>query len=203
MWYIVALIVIGFLFSLVRFPKSENEKKQINEQIVRQDKLNRLIKDNVIEKSKTYINNDFTKAIILDEINNKVHLFNINNYQCFTYDFKDIIKSEVIIDNDTIISTKRGNQILGSVVGGVIAGVPGMIIGGLSSEQITSQKVKNVDLKLTLNDMNNAIFKINFLSPFPNNGFIKDSPQVKNALTSIDRWQGYFNVILKQQNQVI
>ena len=200
MLYILGFFVIALLLQFI--PKSNKGKQQINEQIGRQDKLNSLIKDNVLEKSKTYINNDFTKAIVLDEINNKIHLFNINNYQCFSYDFKNIIKSEVIIDNNTVISTKRGTQILGTAVGGMIAGVPGMIIGALSSEKITSQKVKNIDLKLTLNDMNDPIFIINFLSP-SNKGFIKDSPQVKNALTSLDRWQGYFNVILKQQNQVI
>lgn len=202
MWYIVGLFIIALILPVIRFPKSKKEKRQINEQIIRQDKLNRLIKDNVIEKGKTYINNDFTRAIILDEVNNKVHLLNINNYKCFNYGFEDIIKSEVMIDNDTLISTKRGNQVLGATLGGLIAGMPGMIIGGLSSDKITSNKVKSVDLKLTVNDLNNPIFKINFLSP-SNQSYTKDSPRLKNALTSIEKWQGYFSVILKQQNKVI
>lgn len=203
MWYLIGLFVIAFILSNVRFPKSEKEKNQINEQIIRQDKLNKLINDNVIEKTKNYINNDFTKAIVLDEVNNKIHVLNINNSKCLSYDFKDIIQCEVIIDNSTITSTKRGNQILGAVVGEMIAGVPGMIIGGLSANKITTEKVKSIDLKLTLNDINNAIFKINFLPPISNKGLSKDSSQIKNALTAIDRWHGYFKVILKQQNQAI
>lgn len=200
MLYIIIFLIIAFLLSLI--PISNTDKNQIKKQIIQQDKLNKLINENVIEKSNFYINNEFTKAIVIDEVNTKVNLFSTSNNSCRIYNFDDVIQSEVIIDNSTVTKTNRSKQVVGSVVGGAIAGVPGMIIGGLSGEQITTEKIKSIELKLTLNDLDNPIFKINF-SPISNKSFSKDSPQVRNAITSIDRWHGIFNVILKQQNKAI
>lgn len=198
MMYILTFLIISIIFFFI--PIFATDKKKINEQTEKQNKVHRLIEDNVIVKSKSYINNEYSKAIVIDEQNKKVHLFSY--YNCYTYSYDDIIESEVVIDNTTITSTNRGKQILGSVVGGVIAGVPGMIIGGLSNEQTSMDKIKSMELKLTLNDMDNVIYQINFLTP-TNNGLSKDSPQVKKAISDIDKWHGIFNIILKHQNKAI
>jgi hypothetical protein len=52
-------------------------------------------------------------------------------------------------------------------------------------------------LKLTINDLSNPTFKINFLSPITKVGWSKDSKRVKNALSEIEIWQGYFEIILR------
>lgn len=199
MFYILGFLVIGILISIIPF--SSTSKKERNQQINYQTKLNKLIDDNVIEKTRTFINNEFTKAIILDEVNKKIHLFNVSNNTCRNYNFDDIIQSEIIVDNSTLIKSQKGKQILGAVVGNAIAGVPGMIVGALLPDQIVSEKVKNINLKLTLNDIDNPIYQISFLNS--NKALSKDFAQVKNAITSIDKWHGIFDVIIKQQNKVI
>jgi hypothetical protein len=180
------------------FPKSSN-KEQINQEIEKQNKLNWLINKNVKIKSKEYINKDFTKAIVLDETNRNIHLLSTLNDKCITYKFDDLIESEVIIDNESITKFNRGNQIIGSVVGGIVAGVPGMIIGGLSSPTATSERIKNITLKLTFNDMDNPICKFDFL----NKSVTKDSHEYKVAMNFTERWYGYFTIILKQQNNIV
>jgi hypothetical protein len=197
MMYIIIFIIVVFLISI--FPFSSSSKKQIQNEIVEQNNLNRLININVTMKSKEYINKNFTEAIVLDEINKKIHLLSTITNTCKTFDFDELIESEVIIDNESITKFNRGNQIIGSVIGGVVAGVPGMIIGGLSSPTISSEKIKNITLKLTFNDMNNPICKIDFL----NKSVSKDSHECKVAMNFIDRWYGYFTIILKQQNKAI
>jgi hypothetical protein len=181
------------------FPKKN--KNQIQQQINQQDKLTKLIKANVLVKSRQFTNQEFTKSIILDEVNKKIHLFTISNNNCKSYNFDDLIQSEIIIDNLSVTKTNRGKQVIGSVIGGAIAGIGGMVIGGLSSEQITTEKIKNIELKLTLNDINNPIFKINFTPPLVK-AISKDLPQIKNAINSIERWHGIFDVLIKQQNKV-
>jgi hypothetical protein len=172
-----------------------SNKEKINQEIEKQNKLNSLINKNVASKSKEYINKDFNKALVLDETNRKIHLLSTVSKKCITYNFDDLIESEVIINNESITKFNRGNQVIGSVVGGIVAGVPGMIIGGLSSPSITSERIKNITLKLTFNDMDNPICKFDFL----NKSVSKDSHDYKVAMNFIERWYGYFTIILKQQ----
>jgi hypothetical protein len=177
------------------------DKDKIKEKIDTKNKLLQLV-NNIKGNNKKFINEENTKAIVIDESNKKVFLFSPIENKKLSYNFDDIIQSEVIIDDNTIISTNRGSQIVGMAIGGLLAGRIGAIIGGLSGSKNSKQEIKNIELKLTLNDMNNSIFKINFL-PITNVGLSKDSTKVKNALTKIDEWQGYFDIILKQQNNVI
>jgi hypothetical protein len=195
MTLIIIFLIISFVvaFLTVKNPiEVQNEKKQ---------KLDKLINENVLEQSRTYINQEFSKGIIIDEINKKVHLLTILENKCNNYNYEDIIQAEVLIDNNTITSTNRGNQLVGIAVGSILAGGIGAIIGGLSSSKISNEKIRNIELKLTLNDMNNVIFKINFLNH--SKGLSKESSEVKNAINSIDKWNGFFDIIFKQQNKVI
>lgn len=196
MTFIIIFLIISVVVAFL------TNKNPITEQKDKQDKLDILIKHNVIEKSRIYINEKFSKSIVIDEPNKKVHLLYILENKCNTYSYEDIIQAEVLIDNNAITTTNRGSQVVSSIVGGVIAGVPGMIIGGLSSKKTSTEKIKSIELKLTLNDMDNVIYKIDFLI-HSGKGFAKDSPEVKNAITSIDKWNGFFDIILKQQNSVI
>lgn len=198
MMYLIIFIIVAFLISTILFSNPSN-KEQINLEIEKQNKLNRLINKNVVIKSKEYINKDFSKAIILDETNQKIHLLSTINNTCKTYSFDELIESEVIIDNESVTKFNRGNQIIGTVVGGVVAGVPGMIIGGLSSHTVTSERIKNITLKLTFNDMDNPICKIDFLDK----SVSKDSHDYKIAMNFIDRWHGYFTIILRQQKNIV
>lgn len=198
MLYILGLFVVGVLgFILVYFMESG----KITEKIEQKKQLQRFIREKVPRYNKSFVNEESLKAIVLDETDKKIHLFSGNKHHM--YDFSGIIQSEVIVDNNIVTSTKRGKQIVGTAVGGLIAGIPGMIIAGLSTGQSTSEKIKTIELKLTLNDMNNSIFKISFFSSIFKDGDSKDSSKVKNAIIEIDKWNGIFNIILKQQNQVI
>lgn len=199
MLYMIGLFIIAILiFALSTYLDKDNIKEQFN----KKNKLLALVNVNVKGKIKKYINEEELKAIVLDETNKKIHLFISENVH-LPFDFNDIIRSEILIDNETIISTNKGSQIAGSIVGGIIAGVPGMIIGGLSGEQTAKGNIKNIELKLTLNNMSNPTFKISFLSHISKVGHSKDSSKIKNAINEIEKWQGYFDIILKQQNNVI
>jgi hypothetical protein len=198
MIYIFIFIIFAFLLSIGNIYLSKFKTKQ---EISQQSKLIQLINNNVIVRSKEYLNKEFTKAIVLDEQNNKIHFLSTLNNYCKTFNFDDLIESEIIIDSNSIIKSNRGNQIVSSAIGGIIAGVPGMIIGGLSSGKITSEKIKNITIKFTFNDLNNPIYKFSFLdNP---NGMLKDTNEYKNIMNFVDRWYGYFTVILKQQNKIV
>jgi hypothetical protein len=198
MTYLLGFFIISiFLFILSIYLQKGQTQKQI-------DIKNNLLKlvNDVKGNNKRFINPENTKAIVLDESNKKVYLFSPTNNIKLDYNFDDIIQSEVIVDGNTITSTNRGSQLMGMVVGGILAGGVGAIVGGLSGGKTSKDEIKNIELKLTINNMNNSIFKVNFL-PFTKVGWSKDSTKVKNSLSEIETWQGYFDIILKQQNNVI
>lgn len=196
MMYIFIFIIFSFLLSIYNIYLSKFKTKQ---EISQQSKLIHLINNNVIVRSKEYLNKEFTKAMVLDEQNKKIHFLSTINNNCKTFNFDDLMESEVIIDNISITKFNRGNQVIGSVVGGAIAGIPGMIIGGLSSPTTTSEKIKNISLKLTFNNMNDPIYRFDLLDK----SVSKDSHDYKITMNFIEKWNGYFTIILKQQNNLL
>ena len=204
MLYIIVIVVIGFILSMFTMPKSN--KKQIQNEIDIHTKVKQMINNKVENVSKEYINKEFSRGIVIDEVNKKVHVFNFSSNFHKSYPFNKVIQSDVIIDHSTITTTNRGKQVVGMAVGSMVAGVGGMIVGGLSSEQISNEQINKMELKLTFKDMDNPTFTINFLNHpkgYDKKGYKKDSPQVRTALSYMDKWYGYFNIILKQQNQAI
>jgi hypothetical protein len=193
MMYVFGMFIFGILlFTLALYVN----KDEANEKINKKSKFLESVNQNSNGKCKIFINREMTNGIGIDELNKKIHI--LSPTRNFIYDFNDIIKSEIVIDNQSVISTNRGSQLVGIAVGGILAGGIGAIIGGLSGGKISKQEIRNVELKLTINDLSNTTFKINFLSPVTKVGWSKDSTRVKNSISEIEKWQGYFDIILKQ-----
>lgn len=92
------------------------------------------------------------------------------------------------------------------MVGGVLLGGVGAIIGGLSGTKGSSKYIKEMDIKLTINDIENPIIKINFLDGQDKKhtnlkqGYHPNDMQYKQAVKDIEKWQGMFDVILHNQD---
>lgn len=161
-----------------------------------------------------FMSHNYSGGAILSEKEEKLYIFYSNggvneerSYGSFTCDFADIIESEVVVDSHTITKTARGSQIVGAAVGGVLLGGVGAIIGGLSGSKDSFDQVKEMDIKLTINDLNSPIHKINFLDgkdeeyKIMKKGFHKDSPEYKRAFKSMEKWQGMFDIILNNREE--
>ena len=75
--------------------------------------------------------------------------------------YDEIISVEVIEDNSVIASKSTMRTIGGAVVGVALAGGAGAVVGGLSGNMNMKKKVKIVQVKLRLRDINNPILIIN------------------------------------------
>jgi hypothetical protein len=80
------------------------------------------------------------------------------------YTFDQITKCEVMKDNVTTISTDRGSQLAGAVVGGALLGAPGALIGGLSSSKTSKENLKSVILKLYVDDPAHPVHDVCFFA---------------------------------------
>lgn len=77
--------------------------------------------------------------------------------------YRDVLSSEIFVDGETITKTARGSQLAGALIGGLALGGVGAIIGGLSGKTRSSEKVKRVDLRITVNDTKSPLHDINLM----------------------------------------
>ncbi|WP_346200677.1 hypothetical protein NSQ96_05235 [Caldifermentibacillus hisashii] len=76
--------------------------------------------------------------------------------------YRDIMQVELTEDDASISVTSRGSQLGGAIVGGALAGGVGAVIGGLSGKQTQKRTVKSIKLVITLDDLDNPFFNIEF-----------------------------------------
>lgn len=213
------LIIIGvcivsyFLINGQTFKSDVNQSNKLL--IANQNKLYAYLRKNELDQFKKYISNDYKNGIIFDESKNELWFFSkkfTNEDGTFEYSFSkykttQVIQSEIIIDNNSVYKTERGNQLLGAAVGGIAFGNAGAIVGGLTGTKTKETTIKNIDLKISVDDFNNPTHKISFLSnvdvytgQIDKNGYSAESSKVKAALNHIERWRGIMEIIIKQQN---
>lgn len=209
-------IIGGVIVAIVIFMVNTDLYKEIaNAKSINKNNLSKIMEESGAEGIEFRSHNN-SCAAILDKESEKLHVFysefqspsnNHHTYRHFSCNFSDIIESEVIVDNNTITKTARGSQIGGAVVGGALLGGVGAIIGGLSGTKGSFDQVMQAEIKLTINDLENPICKINFLDGQDENhkrqkrGYHRNDIQYKKAMEQLDKWQGMFDVILNNQNR--
>lgn len=120
-----------------------------------------------------------------------------NEIKIATYIYDNILDLQVVEDGKTIIQTSRDDftGIGRTLVGGVVAGVPGAMVGVASTTKIVRDYL--VDLKITVADPLNPIYRINFLSCL----YGKNSVEYKEALKNAHHWHGVLSAMIKRAKE--
>ena len=141
---------------------------------------------------------DGTNGLAIDEQRKKICLIDHQqqNISCRVVEYESLLSSELFEDDSTVTKTVRSSQIGGALIGGVALGGVGAIIGGLSGQTNTSEKVKRIDLRLTVNDTRNPLHDVNFL----NFEMKKDSPNYQNAMKTARHWHSLIEVLIKRSD---
>lgn len=136
------------------------------------------------------------EKLLIDE-NSKQICFYWHEKSPKKYSFSDILKSEVIINGDTITSTSRSSQIGGALLGSVLAGGVGAIIGGLSGKQTTKENISEIKLQVIVNDTKSPVQTINFYKS--NISHSKDL--LKKEIDSANYCHNLISVLIKQADE--
>ncbi len=83
---------------------------------------------------------------------------------------RDLLEVELVQDGISITKTSRSSQAANALIGGAIFGGVGAVVGALTSTSVTSDKIKRIDLRLTVNDLDRPLFILNFLNSATNKG---------------------------------
>ncbi|OAS85115.1 hypothetical protein [Metabacillus litoralis] len=211
MVYVIIAIFLAYI--IYKYQNSKQKETQVSNQ----NNLLSVINQKDINEQQKFISRDFSNALIVDN-ENHLHIF-YNKFKKQNGEFEigyaeyspdQIMESEIIIDNQLIQKTVRSSQLAGIAVGGLVGGGVGAIIGGLSGSKSSEDKIKNVDLKILVEDMSKPSYKINFLTNFDpdtnleyKKGYSKDSGEVRAALNNIEKWYGIMEILIRQQNKVV
>lgn len=112
------------------------------------------------------------------------------------YDFGDILASEIEEDGETIIKKSVSGTLGRALVGGILTGGIGALVGGLTATGKQKEKIKSINLKITVNDLSNPIYKLNFLNIEAKRG----SLVYKSAYEQVEKWHGIFSVLVNQKS---
>ena len=204
-------IIVAIILTVISWDDIVEEFKACE---INKEKLDKLINEKQL-KGTVFKSHNASCAAVLDKQKEELHIFypvyqnksnKQYNYRHYSCKFSDIIESEVVIDNQTITKSSKLAMAGGAVLGGVLAGGVGAIIGGLSGNKKQFDRVRQIDIKLTINDLDNPVQKINFLDGKDSsyrkllNGHHKNSEEYKEAIKQVDKWQAIFDVIIKNNS---
>jgi hypothetical protein len=100
-------------------------------------------------------------GIAIDDSNRKIALA-VGRGKPAVYNYEDIENAEVEV-NETLIQTSSvGSQATRGVVGFALLGPAGLLIGALSGKKDSKKYVNKLSLKISINDLENPIFRIIF-----------------------------------------
>lgn len=210
---LLPVLFITFLFiMMVMF--GDEVVNDINAYKINGEKLDKLIKEKQLSGT-IFKSHNGTCAAVLDKSKKELHVFypvyqNKTNHQInFGHSscrFDEILESEVVIDSQTVTKSSKLAMAGGAVLGGVLAGGVGAIIGGLSGNKKQFDRIKRMEIKLTINNLDNPVQKITFLDGRSRvyrelvNGHHKNSEEYKEAIKQVDKWQAMFDVIIKNNS---
>ncbi|OMD66671.1 hypothetical protein [Paenibacillus odorifer] len=193
---ITTLIIIAAVYFLIVRYTNKKEKE-----VLEQAESDKEALTYMLEKLHTYVPHqkfitpDNDLILSFDENSKRINF--TSKYNNELYDFDKIIVSEVIINEVSVSKTDRSSQIGGALIGGALLGGVGAAIGGLSGDIKAEGKVKRIQLKITINDIQNPNHYVTFFQSAVE--VDKDNPTVKSALEQVSKWNSIISILIKRE----
>jgi len=201
-FYIYFFIIFVVMFIIFMYNKSEIAKRKEEHQNYMYSESYKLKDIKATQKMEDYTNEC---RIIIDEEKNKFSVIGYSRGEKIPtkiYDYKDLLEVEILEDGDSTTKTSRGSQMGVCLLGGLALGGAGAVIGGLSGKKKQIDTVRQIDLKLIINDMKNPIFILNIFESDAGIGFKKASATYIKYKEQAQKWHSLLTVIIKKADEM-
>lgn len=192
---VLIILALGFAILTVSGSVISKDNEKLAKQI-RKEKKYVLSKIRNIGYEKKFMHDGMATAIMLDKENN-IHLFDYTSHKKINY--KDILQVEIIEDKETVTQTSRKSQIAGSALGGLALGGVGAIIGGLSGNKKTTEKFRDLGIRIIVNNATSPIHEFDFYNF--KNPIKKDSEEFQLAYSQVYEWYKTIEVLISQADK--
>lgn len=185
----IILIVFCIIMAISSSGKRQEQQQNLNDQL---NKLPNFSPQKTIIKYNAY---NLENGLSVDNQTKQICL--IKNGTITLHPFSDIIECQIVIDGKTVTKTSRGSQAVGMLVGGALGGGLGVLIGGLSASKSESKKIKDVSIKILLNDLSLPCHQFSLIGCSPATGY----EHISIALRDAEEWDNILKIILFQSNE--
>lgn len=193
---IFTLLIIGGLIALLFRYVNRNEKEALEKEDRKKEELMHMLERLYqYSPSQKYITPNNELIISYDENGKQINFTSRHNNK--TFDFDQIMGSEVIINEISVSKTDRSSQLGGALIGGALFGGVGAAIGGLSGDIKAEGKVKKIQLKVTINDIQDPNHYVVFFESIAE--VEKENPAVKSAIEEVSKWNSIISILIKRQ----
>jgi len=182
MIFVYVVITVIIIASVLVFIQARNKKNELN------NSLNSFCDINNFNCNKKYINIQDGFLLTYDEVKKKIILIK-RNKEPKTIDFNLVLDCVVSIDGETINKSSVTNIIGGAILGG---GIGALIGASIKSKKV--EKIDNISLVLTINDLSSPKLEIKF----PILGMTSDYDKEE-----VEEWHNVFKVIIERNKPVL
>jgi hypothetical protein len=205
---VITLIIVVFVFLWLAKQGSKSEAEEKRKRLEREKEVNQEVSIkmeelgfSIAQRFDDVLHANQYKFLAIDENGKKVALVEDGNYRIFGY--RDILESEIIVDGQEMTRTSRTSQVGRALVGGLVAGGVGAIIGGVGAKQEHKSEVKNIQLKIVVNDTKEPSFILDFLKlEILQKHVTKEDSKYKNAMNQATKLHDIISVLIRQADEV-
>lgn len=182
---IIIAFIIAFFIAIRRAAKNDKNKKNA------EWTLNNLPS---FKADNTYLSDTSGVSIAIDRTESKIGF--IINKTAYIYNFSELLKCELLIDSAVVMEASLMDTAGRAALGNMVAGKTGAIIGGVTSTKSKSIS-ENIDVKITVDDIDNPIFRVNFL----NLKASTNSKEFKKRRDIAEKWHAIIASIIAKESK--
>lgn len=194
---LIISVIVGLLIGKHTLRLEAEEDQEKNREIIKLQKI--------LEGKKHYtitqqvVSDDIKTILSYDEGRGKINFTTENGNK--TYEFKDIMQSEIIQNGVSVTKTSRGSQLGGAIVGGVLLGGVGAVIGSLSGITKTEEKIKKIQLKIVVKDTHAPNHYVSFLDS--EKELENDNSRLQSAVEKVNHWNSIISVLINKSDEKV